>query len=1436
MKYMVKWRGFFIVAIIGLLVFQNVSPVLATIVDEKTTMITLKIIKEDKDTKEKINGSSFEIKNKKTGETKEVSITEHGTIIENSLSEGEYIVKEKKAAPGYTLDEQTYNVTLADKEEAITSSSTKKEAEKTPSVTEQPSKKGNLKAVITDNIFTAVKVENGTGNELGATNRIKNGGAVVLKMNFTFSGKNYKAGDTFKTVLPDSFNFGTTNLTGDFLPSTEAKWDLNASTRELTITFFKDGVQEGNYDIELSTALKSFSETEKTSQVAVFNTAGGNTVYQLEIIPEVDKATQVMLEAMPSKVNPDKATVDARFNLTKETSELGELRLSDTAYGGSTIINRNSIKVYSTDISAKGTFIGSKQLLTENTDYELIYAPSGLTIKLKEGLKAKGYQVTYERSIDKTNSSLSTIGTSATTVGSSGMLSNGSMTISVTIKAYDHLIKKAVYNPVTQCIDWTINVNYDLANLTPGTVLTDVLTDDNVSYVADSLKIKRVTFNEESGEAVIGDDASNDWTVSTISDNGSFNMNYKKTDEKAYQVTYSTKLTDFSPRKIKNEVTDEKGVKATENFDFKPDLLNKEAGEIDYYNNTMDWTITVNSEGINMQNINIVDEFSTGVKSLVSYNVYAYPSDSGYKLLTEGRDFTIQKDVSPAGFKIKLIGNYATTDNKIVVKMKTKIDLTDGAKTLDNKASFSYFDGSLTQYSETIKAEATPETSILANGGKVGKWNPATGEINWIVSVNAMGKKYDKLVLDDEFLDGTTFVEGSLQYRNVVNSSELTDLSIPLEIKGTLAQVGDANYPTKIDTSANKIHLEFGNLDTNRVFVKYKTKPKDNWFFSQWVNNKAIVSDNGADEQIYETKEFAFLQNEVIKVAGNIDNVYGNKVNWNMELLNISPERTLSNPVITNRLEQGNTGAQFIKNSFQVINTKTNEPINEENYDIIFEGNTFTIQFKNYTAMAPIKVSYSTISLLSGPISNETTVEAEDFSNVPMFFKKRNAAVSPVFTVGSGSGIATIGTIKITKVDEDDTTKKLEGAKFQLYTLDGEKSGQEIKTNSEGEILLDGIQSGKYKLVETEAPEGYNISDEYKEGKEITVNSSGEELLLTIKNAMKKGKVILTKKDSASDEVLADAEFELQNAAGSKLKEKLTTAASGNIEITDLAPGDYKLIETKAPAGYQLNATPVHFTIDFNQSEAAKVSKTNTAKTGTVVLTKKDSATNAKLADATFELRNEGGTVVRENLVTDDNGEISVADLAPGDYKLIETKAPTGYQLDAAPVHFTIDFNQTEAANVTKTNKKKIGTIIVKFIDVEGNQLNDEEMHTGNVDEEYNVKAKEIVGYTLVKDSANKKGMYKETSQEITFVYEKKAMPIIVEPTEPSKPTEQLTESATVAEPKPIKQNFKTTNKSTNNKRKLPSTGDEFPYTMLFIGLFVSVAGVFFLKKPKQIK
>ncbi|HBI2128835.1 TPA: hypothetical protein KZH63_002557, partial [Listeria monocytogenes] len=49
MKNIRHWKKLVIAMVIGLLVFQNVSPVLATMTDDETANTTLKIIKEDKD-------------------------------------------------------------------------------------------------------------------------------------------------------------------------------------------------------------------------------------------------------------------------------------------------------------------------------------------------------------------------------------------------------------------------------------------------------------------------------------------------------------------------------------------------------------------------------------------------------------------------------------------------------------------------------------------------------------------------------------------------------------------------------------------------------------------------------------------------------------------------------------------------------------------------------------------------------------------------------------------------------------------------------------------------------------------------------------------------------------------------------------------------------------------------------------------------------------------------------------------------------------------------------------------------------------------------------------------------------------------------------------------------------------------------------------------
>ncbi|EEP0530509.1 cell wall anchor protein [Listeria monocytogenes] len=1286
MKKFKMWKKLLIMMVIGLVVFQNISTVFAAVIDVKESKPSLKIVKIDKDTKENISGSIFEIENVQTGEIKELSIKNNGIVVEDSMEEGEYRVKEKKAPEGYAIDENTYNIALKDKEELITSISTKNKS----------IRKTNLKATISDNIFTKVELQDGNGTKINQGDRVKNGGGVILNMNFSFTGKNYKAGDTFKTILPDDFNFGSTDLNGDFLPSTEAEWSFDAATRELTIKILKDGVQEGSYDVSITTVFRSFSETEQTSQKAIFATAGGDTIYEYEVIPLVDYASTVDLKLHPSKINPEKAFVTAKLNLTKETNSVGELRLADFTYDGDTKIDKSTVKVYASDVSARGAFIGSKQLLEEGKDYTVEHTDSELIIKLTNGLDGKGYEVTYTRVINTTKESLVSLVSRAQTVGDSKILSVGLATVEARIVKFKHLEKKAIYNAKTQTIDWAINVNYDQAELTPNTVLTDVLTDNGINYVDNSLKIREVTFSPTTGQAIVGDiDASSNWTTPSVATNGSFETTYKNTDKKAYQITYATKVTDFSPRDIINEVTDEKGVKATEKLSFEPSLVKKESGTVDYFNNLMSWTITANTERIKMSDMIIIDEFSTGVKSLDNLDVYAYTTETDKVKLVKDVDYTITDTATPAGFKIQLIGNYATTDKEIEVKLVTKIDLSNGAQTLDNKAYISYYDGYITHYSDTKKASLEVDSKISQNGAKYGTWNYETGTIDWIVSLNAMNLDFENLIFDDEMVEGTSYVEGSLEFRRVGGPNELVNLNVPLASTGNLVKEGDKNYPTKIETTDKKIHLEFGDIGKSQVFVKYKTTPDNKWYFSESVKNVATVSDDGKNQKEYEAEAFIFESYSPISKTGQIDMSYNNKINWKLKLTDITDKRIVTNPTITDIVDGGITGAKIVKNSFKVIDTKTGELIDSKYYDITFTDNGFTVQFKNYTATSPIEVTYDTISLISGPVKNTVSVDAKDYGNLSVQSRTATNTVSPNFTMGSGSGIDTMGSIEITKVDKADPTKKLEGAKFQLYTLDGKKSGQEATTDSEGKIVFDSIQAGKYKLVETEAPTGYTISEELKNGKEVTVTSDGLTSEYTVENPQKTGSVILTKVDNFTKAALAGAEFELQKNDGTKIKEGLETNATGELTVGDLEPGNYQFIEKKAPTGYQLDEAPLEFTIEFNQSEPATVTKENKAKAGTVILTKKDSVTKEGLASAVFQLQKADGTNLQNGLETNESGNLEVRDLEPGDYKLIETAAPTGYILDASPVAFTISFNQTEAVSVTKENTAKTGSVIL---------------------------------------------------------------------------------------------------------------------------------------------
>ncbi|WP_376700157.1 SpaA isopeptide-forming pilin-related protein [Listeria seeligeri] len=185
------------------------------------------------------------------------------------------------------------------------------------------------------------------------------------------------------------------------------------------------------------------------------------------------------------------------------------------------------------------------------------------------------------------------------------------------------------------------------------------------------------------------------------------------------------------------------------------------------------------------------------------------------------------------------------------------------------------------------------------------------------------------------------------------------------------------------------------------------------------------------------------------------------------------------------------------------------------------------------------------------------------------------------------------------------------------------------------------------------------------------------------------GSVELTKTDNtAQKNPLENAEFKLINSAGTTVQEGIKTGTDGKLAISDLKFDTYKLIETKAPVGYELDASPVGFTIDETH-QALFVSKENAPITGPVSLEKLDSETKAKLAGAEFELQDSDGATLQTGLTTNEEGTLTISDLALGDYQLVETKAPAGYELDASPVQFSITEETAKLGLlVTKENTK----------------------------------------------------------------------------------------------------------------------------------------------------
>ncbi|KWU60100.1 collagen-binding protein [Bacillus mycoides] len=170
------------------------------------------------------------------------------------------------------------------------------------------------------------------------------------------------------------------------------------------------------------------------------------------------------------------------------------------------------------------------------------------------------------------------------------------------------------------------------------------------------------------------------------------------------------------------------------------------------------------------------------------------------------------------------------------------------------------------------------------------------------------------------------------------------------------------------------------------------------------------------------------------------------------------------------------------------------------------------------------------------------------------------------------------GSVKLLKVDNEDISKKLEGAVFELKDASGKVIG-EYKTDKNGEVNVKDLAYGKYSFVEKASPNGYVL---ITEPVVFEIKEHGKIIELLAVNHLIKGDLEITKVDVADgNNKLPNAEFTIYNEAGKEVV-KGKTDDKGIAKFEKLPFGKYTYKETVAPKGYVLNEEIFSFEIKEN--------------------------------------------------------------------------------------------------------------------------------------------------------------------------------------------------------------------------------------------------------------
>lgn len=851
--------------------------------------------------------------------------------------------------------------------------------------------------------------------------------------------------------------------------------------------------------------------------------------------------------------------------------------------------------------------------------------------------------------------------------------------------------KNGYYNAESKEITWEVGVNYNYHELTQAVIENVVQPQQNINL--DSVEVYKADITS-TGQWIKNNkpELKQDYKVDLTSDS-SFKVELGEMSE-PYIIVYRTKLEgqkiaphykNISTLKDGEEVFSE--VQASVSIPNGGKYIFKEATQHKEKPRLLNWEVTINPTQSTLSNVLLTDQPSGNQVVLKdSFQLFDVVVDkkgnitkNKDKYLVEGKDYqvTFKKDEQGQAYfelvftdKInrpyileydtyimaghnEYVHNKATlaahelTDDEAMTEHRHRVKLTE---------SDGGIDGRIGQI-EMMKVDA--QTKRPLKGAEFTLFDP-DGDIE-IASIrtDSEGKAtFKHLLFGDYMIKETKAPEGyipkkdlkkitldqeafqlTVENEKIVQAVEL--LNIDAESKKPIAGA-TYNLEQKIDG-----HYELiAQLTTNQNGILYKDKLKPGEY--------RLIEEQAAPGYQSNHKPISFIikqnQTEVIRVTTE-----------NLKLGSV--ELTKFNA------------------------DDTSEVLNNAEFNLLDKDGTVI-----HTSLRTNDEGKIVVSNLAPGIYQFVEVKAPDYFKLdptPIEFEVKAKETATV-KVNAPNHLVT-GQVIFNLVDKDDNKIKLPGAIYKLVQEDGHVIKEHLSTDENGQIIVQDLKPGKYKLIELQTPKHYQSSKKIytftidrsktdKDAKTVEINA---------KNQLIPGAVEVVKVDKANHKLkLESAIFELQDDDGHPIKKDLKTDHQGKLLINNLRPGTYQLVETKAPFGYKLESNPIRFEITKSQQQPVSIIVENELITGSVMLSLVDKTHHHfKLKGAVFELRDMDGHLIKTGLTTNQDGVLFVEGLYPGIYQLIETKAPFGYQLYSAPIQFEIVKGQVKPLQLFVENQ-----------------------------------------------------------------------------------------------------------------------------------------------------